>query len=128
MMLDVNFVALREGFMRYLPVGIIVAVIMFAELFFVLNTSVASGDVVALNGVSLATKATNTEVLGQVLYTQYLYPFETSGLILLVAMIGAIVLTLRHREGVRKQSVHRQVTRKREESVQVISVDTGRGV
>lgn len=128
MMLDVNYAALREGFMRYLPVGVVVAVILFTELFLVLKASTLNTDVPGILSVPLKEGVTNTAALGQIIYTKYLYPFETAGVILLVAMIGAIVLTLRHREGVRKQSIHRQVTRTREESVQVVSVDTGRGI
>lgn len=128
MMLDVNFSALREGFIRYLPMGIVVAVTLFVELFFVLKASSLHRDIAAVLGAPLTEGVTNTKALGSVLYTQYLFPFETAGVILLVAMIGAIVLTLRHREGVLKQNIHRQVTRKREDAVQVVSVDSGKGV
>lgn len=128
MMLDVNFVALREGFMRYLPVGMAVGAMLFAELFIILKASTLQSTVLAKAAVPLKESVTNTEILGQVLYTKYLYPFETAGVILLVAMIGTIVLTLRQREGVRKQDIRSQISRRREDCVQVVHVDSGRGI
>lgn len=128
MMLDVNFAVMREGFMRYLPLGIAVAVVLFAELFLILKASTLHPATLATVAVPLKEGATNTEVLGQVLYTKYLYPFEMAGVILLVAMIGAIVLTLRQREGVRKQNISEQVNRKREDCVQLVHVEPGKGI
>jgi NADH-quinone oxidoreductase subunit J len=129
MMLDINFAALKAGFLRYLPFGGLVALIMFVQLFLILQAStVAVPFAVDPAPVVAGAKATNAEAIGHVLYTQYAYPFVVSGLILLVAMIGAIVLTLRRREGVRRQNIHRQVNRKVADSVEIIKVKTGQGI
>lgn len=127
MMLNVNFAELRQGFMRYLPLGIVLAVVLFAELALVIYSSgVAQANLAP--AIANASDVTNTEQLGRVLYTYYIYPFQASGLILLVAMIGAIVLTLRSREGVRRQKISDQVSRKRYQSVEVVKVETGKGI
>jgi NADH-quinone oxidoreductase subunit J len=124
MMLDVDFAALRAGFFRYLPVGATVGIVLLLELIFVLTAWVTAPSAVA--HVPDGGAVSNTRALGQVLYTKYVYLFEASGLILLVAMVGAIVLTLHHRRDVRRQDVSRQVSRK--ESVELVKVDTGRGL
>jgi len=131
MMLDINLLALREGFIRYLPVGAVVAFILLAELLVVLGgwalaPEVAQGVVAA--PAPLPEAVTNTHALGQLLYTHYLYLFQAAGLILLVAMIGAIVLTHRRREGVRRQNISDQLRRRAEETVELRKVPTGKGV
>jgi NADH-quinone oxidoreductase subunit J len=128
MMLDINFAELRQGFQKYLPMGALVALIVFAQLVFVYAVSLKStaGKAPALQH-PISPEVTNTEAIGQLLYTWYLYPFQLAGLILLVAMIGAIVLTLRTREGVRRQNVGRQMARKREDSVAIVKVKPGQG-
>ena len=130
MMLDINFTELRQGFLRYLPLGLLVAGLIFLQLLFVAYVSLQNPAPVAASAHSLQPEEniTNTEVIGRLLYTYYLYPFQMSGVILLIAMIGAIVLTLRHRPGVRRQRIARQVERKREDSVAVVSVETGKGI
>ena len=130
MMLDINFAELRQGFLKYLPLGAAVAVVLFAELTAVFYSSVRSPATVAeaANAIPAADKFSNTQAIGNILYTNYLYPFQLAGIILLVAMIGAIVLTLRSRPGVRKQKISEQVQRRREDSVQLVSVQTGRGI
>ena len=130
MMLDINYVRLREGFLQYLPLGSLVALVLVAELIFIGATwSFAEGSAEVL-AVPMAPvqEVSNTQALGEVLYTQYFYLFQAAGLVLLVAMIGAIVLTLRHREGVRKQKIHVQVSRRREDAVEIKNVPTGSGV
>src|SRR5262249_39822945 len=115
MMLDINFVALRQGFVRYLPIGAIVGVILVAELVFIFGGWVApagTGDILAAPTPAL-TQASNTQALGALLYTQYFYLFQAAGMVLLVAMIGAIVLTHREREGVRRQRIATQLERNR---------------
>ena len=129
MMLDINFVQLREGFLRYLPVGAAIGLVLLAELVFL---ALASWDVFGgyreLRGAPADLAGIhNTRALGQVLYTRYVYAFQAAGLVLLVAMIGAIVLTLRAREGVRRQSVLRQTSRSREASVTLVKVKPGEG-
>ena len=130
MMLDINFVALREGFLQYLPVGALIGIILLAELILVLGTWVIAPEAPMVAGVpaSTAVDSHNTKALGEVLYTKYVYLFQAAGLVLLIAMIGAIVLTLRQREGVRRQSIARQVSVKRSESVEVKKVPSRTGI
>jgi NADH-quinone oxidoreductase subunit J len=125
MMLDIDFAEMRRGFMSYLPLGAVIGLFVFFELFVVLQSWGEQGAAVpaaAPEGVS------NTVALGRVLYTDYIFYFQTAGLVLLVAMIGAIVLTLRHREGVRRQSISAQVHRRPEDSMDVVDPRPGEGV
>ena len=123
MMLDINFVELREGFQRYMPLGLGVGGVLLAEILFVFfNSADMPETVVMVNEVS------NTRALGRILYTDYVYLFQLAGLILLVAMIGAIALTLRKRENVRRQSIASQIERTRADSVEVVSVPSNTGV
>jgi NADH-quinone oxidoreductase subunit J len=126
MMLDVDFAELKAGFLRYLPVGATVGILFLVELLFVLGAWVTAPAIVAQ--APTAAGVSNTAALGQILYTKYVYLFEAAGLILLVAMIGAIVLTLQHREAVRRQSVAAQVARTRETGLEVVKVESGRGL
>src|SRR5271154_2949117 len=130
MMLDINFVELREGFLRYLPVGGMVGLVLLAELFLVFGAWITVPDVgLAVTAPSpAAAQTSNTAALGLLLYTRYVYVFQASGVILLIAMIGAIVLTLRSREGVRKQRISGQIARVRSESVELVKVRSGEGV
>jgi NADH-quinone oxidoreductase subunit J len=127
MMLDIDFAQLRQGFMRYLPAGAFVGFLLLAELLLIFgNWTLAPGGIAAprpAGGVAL----TNTRALGDILYTRYLLAFQAAGLILLVAMIGAIVLTLRHRVDVRRQRIALQIARTRAESVEVVKVPVGSG-
>ena len=123
MMLDINFVELREGFQRYMPLGLGVGGVLLAEILFVFfNSTDMPETVLMVNEVS------NTRALGRILYTDYIYLFQLAGLILLVAMIGAIALTLRKRENVRRQSIASQIERTRADSVEVVSVPSNTGV
>lgn len=129
MMLDVDFVRLREGYARYLPLAGIVAGVLLAEMIMVSITVVQGGAAKAAIGPVVATAdATNIEAIGRVLYTDYVYFFQAAGILLLIAMIGAIVLTLRHRPGVRRQDLAVQANRERAKAVEVKSVATGQGV
>jgi NADH-quinone oxidoreductase subunit J len=130
MMLDINFVEMRQGFLQYLPLGALIGLILLIELALVAGTWVISPEAVSAAAVPIPPLEVthNTQAIGNVLYTKYVYLFETAGLILLVAMIGSIVLTLRRREGVRKQSIARQVTRKRDEAIEVKDVPSRSGV
>ncbi|MBV9995476.1 MAG: NADH-quinone oxidoreductase subunit J [Caulobacteraceae bacterium] len=129
MMLDVDFDALRQGFARYLPVGGFVAGILTIEMA-VVAVSVAQHGAAAKNAAPMAASAgvTNAETIGQVLYTTYVYYFQAAGMVLLVAMIGAIVLTLKHRAGVRRQSIADQVARGRRTGVRVVDIKPGEGI
>jgi NADH-quinone oxidoreductase subunit J len=126
MMLDVNFAELKQGFLRYLPVGLTVAALFFTEL---MIAGVASIEYPVERAAPKALVAglPNTQAIGSVLYTDYIYPFQVSGLILLVAMIGAIVLTHRTREGVRRQRIPAQIARKRSDAVELVKVKPGQG-
>ncbi|MEK0081657.1 NADH-quinone oxidoreductase subunit J [Benzoatithermus flavus] len=127
MMLDINFLRMQEGFMKYLPVGLLVGIILLAELVLVGGTWAFQGTTEAAAPVA-AQPVSNTEALGNLLYTQYFYLFQAAGLILLVAIIGAITLTLRRRPGVRRQDIARQVHRRREETVELRKVRSGSGI
>ncbi len=130
MMLDINYVRLREGFLQYLPVGALVGLILLIELIFVLTTQANVPEVLAISAAPApaVTDVTNTHALGQLIYTRYIYLFQAGGLILLVAMIGAIVLTLRERPGVRRQKIADQVGRKRGDAVEIKKVTPGSGI
>ena len=129
MMLDVDFVRLREGYARYLPLAGIVAGVLLAEMIMVSITVVQGGAAkAAIAPVVAGADATNIETIGRVLYTDYVYFFQAAGIVLLIAMIGAIVLTLRHRPGVRRQDLAVQANRERAKAVEVKSVATGQGV
>src|SRR5205809_5136190 len=129
MMLDIDFVQLRSGFVRYLPIGALVGFILLAELVLVIGSWAVAPAVPSAAAVSAAggVAMTNTRALGNILYTRYLFAFQAAGLILLVAMIGAIVLTLRHRADVRRQSIPAQLARTRAQSVEVVKVPIGGG-
>ena len=120
MMLDINFAEMRAGFQKYLPLGLVVGGILVFEL-----VAAIYGD--AFKGASLPAmpEISNTRALGNVLYTKYMYLFQVAGLILLVAMIGAISLTMRKRPGVRRQVIAEQNARSRSESVEVVEVPVG---
>jgi len=129
MMLDINFVELRRGFLQYLPIGGLIGLVLLVELLLVFGAWVAAPEAsaTAQRPIPPVGEVTNTHALGAVLYTDYVYLFQAAGLILLVAMIGAIVLTLRQREGVRRQSIAAQVARGKR-SVEIKDVTTGSGI
>ena len=129
MMLDVDFVKLREGYARYLPLAAIVAAVLLAEMI-VISLTVASGGAAAdaVGPVAATADQSNVEAIGRVLYTDYVYFFQAAGIVLLIAMIGAIVLTLRHKPNIKRQNVARQVGRDAKTAMEVKSVTTGAGV
>ena len=128
MMLDIGVAELREGFLQYLPLGGIVGLILLLELGFVVAGFVISPEVAERFSAPAPSDIANTEAIGQLLYTKYVYFFQAAGMILLVAMIGAIVLTHRSREGVKKQRIGQQVGRRPEETVEIKKVQTGSGI
>jgi NADH-quinone oxidoreductase subunit J len=128
MMLDIDFTQLREGFLEYLPIGAAIGLVLLVELGFAVAAWRLSDGAALAAAAPAAEALTNTEALGHVLYTKYFYLFQAAGVILLIAMVGAIVLTLRHREGVRRQRIARQVERRRDEAVKVRKVTPGSGI
>ena len=130
LILDINFVRMREGFLQYLPQGAMIGLILLVELIMVGGAWIVSpaAEAAASYPVVPSGDMHNTRALGGLIYTDYIYLFQAAGLVLLVAMIGAIVLTLRQREGVRRQSIARQTARTRAESVEVKQVPTRSGV
>ena len=130
MMLDINFTELRKGALTYLPIGLLVGLILLVELVLIFGAWVVSpgASSAALAPTPSADQITNTHALGMVIYTNYVYLFQIAGLVLLVAMIGAIVLTHRQRTGVRRQSIGKQTERRRGDSFEVKQVPSGSGV
>ena len=130
MMLDINFVELRQGFLQYMPIGAVIGLILLVELLMVLGAWTFAPEAIGAQAEPQATvgAATNTEALGKLIYTKYVYAFQAAGLILLVAMIGAIVLTHRTRAGVKKQNIADQVRRDPAETIEVRKVPPGQGI
>ncbi|MBX3547598.1 MAG: NADH-quinone oxidoreductase subunit J [Xanthobacteraceae bacterium] len=130
MMLDVDFAELREGFLQYLPIGALVGFVFLVELVLVVGTWVVGPGIASAIKAPIpnAAQVTNTEAIGRVLYTTYVHYFQIAGLVLLVAMIGAIVLTLHHRVNVKRQSISSQNARTRDTAIEVVKVKTGEGI
>jgi NADH-quinone oxidoreductase subunit J len=128
MMLDVDFAELRQGFLQYLPIGVLVGVVFLAELLLVVGAWVIGPGLPQAISSPIPGNLTNTEALGRVLYTQYVYYFQASGVVLLVAMIGAIVLTLRHKPNIKRQNISDQVARTKDTAMEVRQVKSGEGL
>ena len=129
MMLDINVAKIKEGFLDYLPIGAAIGVALLAEILFGLGVLGGTGTVSTFSKASAQALAIdNTRAIGRVLYTQYFYLFQVAGVVLLVAMIGAIVLTLRTRPGVRRQRISEQLYRPKDATVTVVKVPTRGGV
>jgi NADH-quinone oxidoreductase subunit J len=128
MMLDVDFVELREGFIQYLPVGIVIGGIFMFELLLTVGAWVINPTVSKTITAPIPTNVSNTEALGLVLYTKYIHYFQLAGMVLLVAMIGAIVLTLRHKAYVKRQDINVQNARTPEIAMAVRKVASGQGL
>jgi NADH-quinone oxidoreductase subunit J len=128
MMLDVDFVELRQGFLTYLPIGALIGAILLVELLLVVGAWVVGPSVTATAPIPSPSDVSNTQALGLVLYTRYVYYFQASGIILLVAMIGAIVLTLQHKANVRRQVISDQVARTRATAIDIVQVKSGQGL
>ena len=119
---------LSEESSGHIPIGLIISAIIFFELIIVIGGWKYKPDLLDINNISLSNDVSNTHLLGSVLYTDYIHIFQLSGMVLLVAMVGAIVLTFRQRSGVKKQSYIQQISRERSEGVEVVEVKTGEGV
>src|SRR5215469_9024091 len=128
MMLDVDFVELREGFIQYLPIGLVIGGIFMFELLLIVSAWVINPSVTKNITAAIPANVTNTEALGLVLYTKYIHYFQLAGMVLLVAMIGAIVLTLRHKAKVKRQDINVQNARTPELAMAVRKVASGQGL
>ncbi len=128
MMLDIDFAEMRAGFVRYLPVGILLAVVLAAELVFALGAWQAGSIQLAQRVAPIDPGTSNIQAIGELLYSRYIFQFEIAGIILLVAMIGAIVLTNRPRTGVRRQNVSAQNARRPQDATRLTNPETGAGV
>jgi NADH-quinone oxidoreductase subunit J len=128
MMLDVDFLELREGFIQYLPVGVVIGGIFLFELLLTVGAWVINPTVSKTITAPIPTNVSNTEALGLVLYTKYVHYFQLSGMVLLVAMIGAIVLTLRHKASVKRQDINVQNARTPEMAMAMRKVTSGQGL
>jgi NADH-quinone oxidoreductase subunit J len=128
MMLDINFRKMRQGFQSYLPIGATVGLVLLAQLVLVTSAWMIDPKGLTTDQVATPDAVENTRAIGRLLYTDFFYPFQVSGLILLVAMIGAIVLTLRDRKDARRQKVSQQIDRKISDVIEVQSVPSGQGV
>jgi NADH-quinone oxidoreductase subunit J len=130
MMLDVDFTALRRGVLSYLPVGALIGAVLLVELLIIVGGWAVTPDVAKTITAPIPPPAqvSNTQALGLVLYTNYIYFFQAAGIILLVAMIGAIVLTLHHKPNVRRQSIAQQVARSKATAIEIVKVKSGQGL
>ncbi|MDN2582647.1 NADH-quinone oxidoreductase subunit J [Aquibium sp. ELW1220] len=130
MMLDVDFAELKQGALQYAPIGALVGLILAAELIIVVGGYTLAPQLAGeiTRPIPPPLLRSNTAALGDVLYTDFLFFFQIAGMVLLVAMIGAIVLTLRHKEGVKRQSISAQVARTPATAIEVVDVETGKGI
>lgn len=128
MMLDVDFAELKQGALQYLPIGMLIGSIFLAELLLVVGAWVIGPGVPQAITAPIAAKVPNIEAIGLVLYTRYVFFFEAAGMILLIAMVGAIVLTLQHRVRVRRQNIAEQVARTPATAMEVVKVRSGQGL
>ena len=129
MMLDINSIKLREGFLQYLPFGSLLGIVLLTELAIIFfSDKLTDMNLVEYNKLPSFKEIENTKDIGLVLYTDYFYLFQLSGLILLIAMIGSIVLTLRQREGVKKQSIQNQVFNESSKAIEKKKINIGEGV
>src|SRR6267154_2144102 len=128
MMLDVDFTELREGFLEYLPIGLVIGAVFLAELLLVGGGWVINPNVSKSITAAIPANVSNTEALGLVLYTKYIHYFQLAGMVLLVAMIGAIVLTLRHKVSVKRQDIDVQNARTPELAMSLRKVASGQGL
>ncbi len=128
MMLDIDFAELKKGILQYMPIGFLIGIVLFLELALVAGSWVILPEVASSSVLPIDDTISNTRALGQVLYTRYVYLFQGAAIILLVAMIGAIVLTLHHRKNVKRQDIIEQVARDPKTAIDVVKVKSGQGL
>lgn len=126
MMLNIDIAEVRQGFLKYLPLGLGLGFLIFIQIYY--SLSISQESLPELIRPSVNEDTTNTEALGRLIYTKYFLIFQGAGIVLLIAMIGAIVLTLTHSHNVKRQNIHKQVSRTREQSVMLVDVKSGEGV
>ena len=128
MMLNINFKDLRTGFLSYLPFGLLIGIVIIIELGMMIGTWKYKDSFIKTSEIKISSKVSNTEALGNVLYTDFIHYFQISGIILLVAMIGAILLTFRQKENLKRQDITKQVSRERDDGVSLEEVESFKGV
>ncbi len=128
MMLDVDFTELRSGLLEYMPIGSVIGLILLAELLMVVGGWAIEPGMIGHGASPVTAATTNVAAIGAVLYTKYIFFFQVAGLVLLVAMIGAIVLTLRHKAFVKRQNIEEQVARGPATAIEIVSVESGKGL
>jgi len=128
MMLDIDVTEITHGMLQYLPFGLLIGGIVLVELLLVVGTWTIGAGLPSAVAVPIQANITNTEALGLVLYTRYVYFFQAAGMILLIAMVGAIVLTLEHRVSVKRQNAYEQVNRMPSAAIEIVKVRTGQGL
>ncbi len=128
MMLDINFAELHQGFLHYLPIGGMIGLVLLAEILVIVGGWIMAPEAAKTAMAPAPDALTNTRALGELIYTHYIFLFQAAGVVLLIAMIGAIVLTHRRRKGLRKQKIADQVRRRPEDTVEVRNVETGKGI
>jgi len=128
MMLNVNFKELRAGFLSYLPFGSLIGLVLLIEIGMMIGTWKYKDSFIKTSEIQINNNLTNTEAIGNVLYTDYIHYFQISGLILLIAMIGAILLNFRQKENLKRQDITKQVSRERDDGVSLEDVESFKGV
>jgi NADH-quinone oxidoreductase subunit J len=128
MMLDINVAELRQGFLEYLPAGGLIGLILLVELLVITGGWVLAPESASVAAVPIVESVSNAHALGEIIYTRYVYLFQASGLVLLVSMVGAIVLAHRRRDGVRRQKIHDQLARRVEDTLEIVKVESGKGI
>ncbi len=128
MMLDVDFAEMKRGYLQYMPIGVLVGAVLLVELLLVAGSAFVGPQLAAGSVLPIDATISNTRALGEVLYTRYVFLFQGAGLILLVAMIGAIVLTLHHKPNVKRQDINKQNARNPKTAVKVVKVKSGQGL
>jgi len=128
MMLEGNFTKIKQSFLQYLPFGFFIGVVILLELVLIIGSWQYRPEFIKTAKISYNVNETNTEQIGKLIYTDYFLPFQLSGIVLLVAMIGAILLTFRRRDNIKRQDILKQSSREREDSIVLVDVESNKGV
>jgi len=128
MMLEGNFTKIKQSFLQYLPFGFFIGIVILLELVLIIGSWQYRPEFIKTAKIAYNTNETNTEQIGKLIYTDHILPFQLSGIILLVAMIGAILLTFRRRDNLKRQDILKQSSREREDSIELVDVESNQGV